>query len=252
MHLVQNQPPPANAQPPLHFRSRPRPSARPRPAGRNPPPRPPKTLPSPASPPHIPAAALRRRRPPRLPAAARTPPNREAAGAGFGPSGGPAATVGLRRVSGCRRPAPVGREPVHGRCTGRTTTAAPIPPPGCLICLRRPPSSSWPASNLFCYHRRRPEPSAAVKQQPIQPAAIFLHRAHKVFDEIPQGKKLTKLDDLTRDWIVCLTVVVCIVDGARDPHRFIICLFKTMLYCAKLCCICVAFHLLDLKNYVII
>ena len=39
---------------------------------------------------------------------------------------------------------------------------------------------------------------------------------------------------------------------AKDPHRFIICLFKNMLYYAKLCCICVAFHLLDLKNYVII
>ena len=130
---------------------------------------------------------------------------------GFGTFGGPAAAVGLRRVLGCRRPPPVGREPVHGRCAGRTT-AAPSPPPGCRTSLRRPPSSSWPASNLISYHRRRPEPSVAVKQQPIQPAAIFFHRAHKVFDGIPQGKKMTKLDDLTWDWIVCLTVVVCIVD----------------------------------------
>jgi hypothetical protein len=83
---------------------------------------------------------------------------------------------------------------------------------------RLPNYSSPPAELLLAglqAHFLSPPPSGADcsrQQQPIQPAAIFFHRAHKVFDGIPQGKKMTKLDDLTWDWIVCLTVVVCIVD----------------------------------------
>jgi len=41
-------------------------------------------------------------------------------------------------------------------------------------------------------HFLSPPPSGADRsnqQQPIQPAAIFFHRAHKVFNGIPQGKK---------------------------------------------------------------
>ena len=97
MHLVQIRRPPANAQPPLHFISQPRLSARPNTSW-------------PESTAQITAAVAAtapNRRAALAPvaslagsrlAAARAPPNWEAAAVGFGASGGPAAHVGFRRV----------------------------------------------------------------------------------------------------------------------------------------------------------